>query len=143
MKHLFIILTATLFFLVSCGDNQPGKQPNTPKKIAQREGIQWGEIHFKPLEEDGYEDYQKLPWDEEGEWHWYMGVGGAAGYVAWADLGFFGAAGRVGIEYDFTFPMQISIDYRPVIGVAFNGAGAGCYWDLWGAALGLSIRYKF
>ena len=84
-----------------------------------------------------------VPWDEEGEWHWYMGVGGAAGYVAWADLGFFGAAGRVGIEYDFTFPMQISIDYRPVIGVAFNGAGAGCYWDLWGAALGLSIRYKF
>ena len=56
MKHLFIILTATLFFLVSCGDNQPKKQPNTPKKIAQREGIQWGEIHFKPLEEDGYED---------------------------------------------------------------------------------------
>ena len=56
MKHLFIILTATLFLLVSCGDNQPKKQPNTPKKIAQREGIQWGEIHFKPLEEDGYED---------------------------------------------------------------------------------------
>ena len=83
-----------------------------------------------------------IPWDEDGEWHWYMGVGGAVGYIA-GNAGFVGAAGRVGIEYDFKFPLQISIDYRPVIGAAFSSGYAGCYWDLWGAALGLGLRYKF
>ena len=83
-----------------------------------------------------------VPWNEKGEWHWYMGVGGAVGYIA-GNAGFVGAAGRVGIEYDFKFPLQISIDYRPVIGAAFSSGYAGCYWDLWGAALGLGLRYKF
>ena len=56
MKHLLCLLTVSLIFLASCGEKQPGKPTNAPMKIAQREGIQWGEIHFKPLEEDGYED---------------------------------------------------------------------------------------
>ena len=88
-----------------------------------------------------------VPWNEKGEWHWYMGVGGAGGYL-FDNAGFVGAAGRIGIEYDFWFPLQLAIDYRPVVGayLSDNGAGgvaSGCYWDLWTAALGFSIRYKF
>ena len=83
-----------------------------------------------------------FPWDHKGEWHWYMGVGGNAGYNIWG-YGLLGAAGRVGVEYDFWFPLQLSIDYRPVIGAAFGSGMAGCYWDLWNAAFGLGVRYKF
>ena len=90
-----------------------------------------------------------VPWNEKGEWHWYMGVGGA---VRWSwqvmDAGFIGASGRFGIEYDFWFPLQLSIDFRPTLGVAmFNngsgGIGAGFGYDVYAGGLGLGIRYKF
>lgn len=81
-----------------------------------------------------------VPWNEKGEWHWYMGVGGAGGYIL-NNAGFVGAAGRFGIEYDFWFPMQLSLDYRPTLGAALYDGGAGFYWDVWGISLG--IRYKF
>ena len=85
-----------------------------------------------------------VPWNEKGEWHWYLGVGGAGGWsVDIQQAGFIGAAGRCGIEYDFWFPLQLSIDYRPVVGALVYEGGANCYWDLWMAALGLSVRYKF
>ena len=89
-----------------------------------------------------------VPWNEKGEWHWYMGVGGA---VQWSwyytNAAFIGAAGRFGIEYDFWFPLQISIDWRPTLGVNLAGTGsgvaAGFGYDLYCGGLGLGIRYKF
>ena len=54
MKRLLTILTVSLFILASCGEKQPGKPTNTPVKIAQREVIQWGEIHFIPSDEYDY-----------------------------------------------------------------------------------------
>ncbi len=89
-----------------------------------------------------------VPWNEKGEWHWYMGVGGAAQW-SWyyMNAGFVGACGRFGIEYDFWFPLQISIDWRPTLGVnLFNtnqGMRAGFGYDLYCGGLGLGIRYKF
>ena len=87
-----------------------------------------------------------VPWNEKGEWHWYMGVGGAF-QTTWTSpgAGFVGAAGRFGIEYDFWFPLQLSIDFRPTLGVAFgyNGGGAAFGYDVYGAGLGLGVRYKF
>lgn len=100
-----------------------------------------------------------VPWNEKGEWHWYMGVGAAGGYGwygyataggitagAGANWGFAGAAGRVGIEYDFWFPLQLSLDWRPTLGASLwdNGSGgvnSGLYWEMTGIALG--VRYKF
>ena len=93
-----------------------------------------------------------VPWDKRGEWHWYMGVGGSGGFVfpykmkdgtavpgAW----YAGAAGHIGIEYDFWFPFQLSLDWRPSIGVASsNGAYGFNIPGLWGG-LQLGIRYKF
>ena len=46
MRRLFYILIVSLFFWASCGEN-PAK-----KTIPQREGIQWGEIHFGTLDEN-------------------------------------------------------------------------------------------
>ncbi len=101
-----------------------------------------------------------FPWDHKGEWHWYLGVGGAGGYGWYGyaynktagsvgganNWGFVGAAGRAGVEYDFWFPLQLSIDYRPTLGVGLiddnnGGAMAGFYWDIF--SLALSARYKF
>lgn len=90
-----------------------------------------------------------VPWNEKGEWHWYMGVGGAIQTWGWGfNNGFIGAAGRFGIEYDFWFPMQISIDWRPTLGVVLAGNGSGGVgaafgYDLYCGGLGLGIRYKF
>lgn len=53
MKHFFYLIIISLFFLASCGENQSGKQNNAPIKIAQREGIQWGEFLFGEPDEYG------------------------------------------------------------------------------------------
>jgi len=106
-----------------------------------------------------------FPWEHKGEWHWYMGVGAAAGY-GWGggalgiraggaynsysvtgtqNWGFVGAAGRIGVEYDFWFPLQLSVDYRPVIGLGMidmkSKTQMACHWDVYDIAL--SVRYKF
>lgn len=101
----------------------------------------------------------KFPWEHKGEWHWYMGVGAAGGYgwkaYTWVgngtyagsqDWGFIGAAGRVGVEYDFWFPLQLSVDFRPTLGCGMfangnGGAIAGLYWEMTSIAVG--VRYKF
>ena len=97
----------------------------------------------------------------KGEWHWYLGVGAAGGYgwYGWAydrgtgihvggdgNWGFVGAAGRAGVEYDFWFPLQLSLDFRPTLGAGLvddlnGGARAGLYYDMFGLCLG--VRYKF
>jgi len=88
-----------------------------------------------------------VPWSKRGEWHWYAGVG-ASLRTTWSSpgAGFVGVAGRIGIEYDFWFPLQLSLDYRPTIGVAFpysGGESPVVGYDLYGAGIGLGIRYKF
>lgn len=79
-----------------------------------------------------------------GEWNWYAGAGAGVS-AGWNSFGV-GVAGRIGVEYMFDFPLQLSVDYRPVIGpqifytggVGFNAVG------LYGSgAFGLSARYIF
>lgn len=96
-----------------------------------------------------------IPWQNKGEWHWYLGVGAAGGY-GWRgynslgkfdlDWGFVGAAGRGGVEYDFWFPLQLSIDFRPTLGVSItekmvDAPQVGLYWEM--TCLALGVRYKF
>ena len=88
-----------------------------------------------------------VPWDNKGEWHWYMGVGGAVCAVFGANVGYVGVAGHIGIEYDFWFPFQLSLDWRPVIGVGIasaNGAtGVGFNTGGLYEGITLGVRYKF
>ena len=88
-----------------------------------------------------------VPWNDKGEWHWYMGVGGAGGYFFGTQSGYVGVAGHIGLEYDFWFPFQLSIDWRPVIGVGLVGGngGLGVGFNTGGLYEGLTIgvRYKF
>ena len=89
-----------------------------------------------------------VPWQYKGSWNWYLGVGAAGGFyglfndVDWKGA-YVGVAGQVGIAYDFWFPLQLSLDYRPNIGVGFweNGAGfngGGLY-----SGISLGVRYRF
>ena len=84
-----------------------------------------------------------VPWNNKGEWHWYMGVGGAGGMYSFADTWWYaGVAGHIGIEYDFWFPFQLYLDWRPSFGVSnWNGKMGFDLNGLYGIQLG--IRYKF
>ena len=87
-----------------------------------------------------------VPWDQKGEWHWYMGVGGAGGVYNFTSpvIGYVGAAGHIGIEYDFWFPFQLSLDWRPVIGVGVvSGGGVGFNTGGLYEGITLGVRYKF
>ena len=76
-----------------------------------------------------------------------MGVGGSGGFVfptndvkGWW---YAGVAGHIGIEYDFWFPFQLSLDWRPSLGVGTNGGNLGFNVPgLWGG-IQLGVRYKF
>jgi hypothetical protein len=60
----------------------------------------------------------------------------------------------VGLEWNFKFPLQLFIEYRPLIGPRlyqtydFNyiskGVGVNFYYDgLWATAFAIGVRYKF
>ena len=86
-----------------------------------------------------------IPWDEKGSWNWYAGVGAAAGFYGFNEIwGFGGVAGRIGIEYNFWFPMQLSLDWRPTIGVygAYGSAAFNTH-GLYEGAIALGARYIF
>lgn len=109
-------------------------------------------------------------WEHKGEWNWYMGVGAGTGvsfrgntYIngerLFESISYIGVAARVGVEYNFWFPLQLSVDYRPVFGPGFHTSRIGgersthTYFygsgqidnnaAVWVAALALSVRYKF
>lgn len=90
-------------------------------------------------------------WNIEGGFNWYAGVGGGLGtwefddddIPDWADGDddsgvFIFAAGDIGIEYNFDFPLQLSLDFRPELyfGDEFRE-------DDFGADIALGIRFKF
>ena len=75
-----------------------------------------------------------------------MGVGGSGGFVfptndvkGWW---YAGVAGHIGIEYDFWFPFQLSLDWRPSLGVANTNGIEFNHRGLWGG-IQLGVRYKF
>ncbi|PQJ82596.1 hypothetical protein [Polaribacter glomeratus] len=72
-------------------------------------------------------------WDLEERFNWYAGFG--AGLVSDVDLAIF-AAGVIGIEYNFSAPILLSLDYRPeiVIGGGSNNINSN---------FGLGVRYQF
>ena len=83
-----------------------------------------------------------IPWDNKGEWHWQMGVGAGAGIYGFKDPSVYvGAAGHIGVEYDFWFPFQLSIDWRPNIGVTIKDGAGFNSWGLCIASIG--VRYHF
>ncbi|WP_395050224.1 hypothetical protein [Flavobacterium sp.] len=85
-------------------------------------------------------------WNIDGGFNWYAGVGGGIGSWRYdnnngvTDNGSFAfAAGDVGIEYNFDFPLQLSLDVRPELYFASNS-----YVDNnFGPDVALGVRYRF
>lgn len=74
-----------------------------------------------------------------------MGVGAGASYYFsnWLNVG---VAGRIGVEYDFWFPLQLSFDWRPIIGPGIDLDDNTAYFGgegLYAGAICLGVRYKF
>ena len=78
-------------------------------------------------------------WTDRGEWGFYAGPGASVG-LGLGDVNYLtlGAAGMVGLEYTFWFPLQLSLDIRPMINVTNlkTNPVSGFYPTL-------GIRYKF
>lgn len=83
----------------------------------------------------------------EGDFNWYYGAGAGLGSVDFPktpenlDVGglFIFAAGNVGIEYNFDFPIVVSLDFRPEIGlIGYDGFSDSFDFDI-----GLGVRYQF
>ena len=88
-----------------------------------------------------------IPWRYKGRWDWEMGVGAGAGvYFPPYLLGYAGAAGHVGVSYDFWFPLQLSVDWRPVLGVEFGDRGdyaPVCFYTRGFYGVTIGVRYRF
>jgi len=88
-----------------------------------------------------------VPWNEKGSWNWYLGVGAAGGcyglFTNAYNSAYVGVAGHVGIAYDFWFPLQLSVDYRPNIGVWFHENGVGFNGGGLYSGITLGVRYRF
>jgi len=85
-------------------------------------------------------------WNIDGGFNWYAGVGATLGSFSYDDdffddddrSDFFvNAAGTVGIEYNFDFPLLISLDVRPEIGILND------FRDDLDLDIALGIRYQF
>ena len=78
-------------------------------------------------------------WTSQGEWGFYAGPGVAVG-LGLGEASYFSlaVAGMVGLEYTFNFPLQLSLDVRPQIGLGFGGHGLH-----WGLMPALGVRYRF
>ena len=77
-------------------------------------------------------------WTDRGEWGFYAGPGATVGLGLGDNAHFnLAAAGMVGLEYSFWFPLQLSIDFRQHIGFGF---GHVLYFP---SSIGLGVRYRF
>lgn len=86
-------------------------------------------------------------WNIDGGFNWYAGAGAGLASVSFDDDDFpdgfqneseifLFAAGTVGIEYNFDFPLLLSLDVRPEFGF-------GDFRDDLGLDFALGIRYQF
>ncbi len=85
----------------------------------------------------------QIPWNNKGEWHWSLGVGAGAGYWWLYNWAYAGVVGHCGVAYDFWFPLELSVDYRPNIGAYFGDGFAGFYGYGLYTGVTIGVRYKF
>lgn len=85
-------------------------------------------------------------WTNKGEWYFYGGAGIGGGYSNYSSdpsYGFIGLAGQLGLEYQFDFPLALSLDIRPVIGPKFGDGGG--FYNQWAYMFipCVGVRYLF
>lgn len=82
-------------------------------------------------------------WNIQGGFHWYAGFGASVGswkheYGNFKDSGAIVALdGNIGVEYNFDFPLQVFVDFRPEIYLT------DYHDNNFGPDFGLGARFKF
>lgn len=164
-KYVFLILVAIAFGYegsaqdiaknaigLRLGDNDGfGPEINYQRGIGDNNRLELGfawhdHKHHDAMKLTGI--YQWV-WNIDGGFNWYVGPGAGLGiatydkgyyydgpYYGKRDSDFYGfVTGTVGIEYNFDFPLLISVDARPQFNLGYN--------DDLGIDVGLSARYQF
>lgn len=96
--------------------------------------------HFDAFKLSGL--YQWV-WNITEGFNWYAGIGAGVGSWSWNDNNgiddglFLNLDGDVGIEYNFDFPLLLSLDVRPEFGIIGN------YGDDADFDIALGVRYQF
>ena len=91
-------------------------------------------------------------WNIDGGFNWYAGVGAGIGSFnnrnnvtnnyGYAEHGAFGlVAGDIGIEYNFDFPLQLAVDFRPEIG--FGDYYKNNDLGVFGPDIAVAARWRF
>lgn len=78
-------------------------------------------------------------WELDGSFNWYAGAGGGISFLSatgYSDNNIV-VAGNIGIEYNFEFPLFISLDARPEVYIGNNLNRS------FGPDIALSLRYQF
>lgn len=82
-------------------------------------------------------------WTPKGTWELYAGPGIALGTHFNNIPFYFGLCGQVGLSYTFWFPLQLSVDLKPVIGFQ-TGPNSGFYLPgMYGFIPTIGVRYRF
>ena len=81
-------------------------------------------------------------WTSRGDWGFYAGPGAAVGFDFKSETAGLNVAavGQIGLEYTFWFPLQLSVDIRPQLGVHI---GKGDPFHVSGFYPTIAARYRF
>lgn len=156
MKRIFFALICLMFSLTGSAQ---------PKSLGVRAGLEYQlsyehrvTTHGDFIEMDlGYQllgnglnvacayDFMvaRPKWTRRGEWGFYIGPAVKVGHL-WVGT-YISAGAQIGLEYNFDFPLQISLDIRPAVGVGIVNRSASLYGgeSVIGACPALSLRYCF
>lgn len=172
MKRFFILLAVLLFAVPAVSFAQPraiggrmgslGMEASYQHSTAESQFLQldlgllyWGGVGGMFTGTYNF-IFANPQWTSRGEWEWYAGPGVSLGYQGAYHVddngnlkgkGTFrtGLSGTVGLSYTFDFGLQLSADFRPIIGIGADSDGV----HFWGSGLytgfipAVSVRYAF
>lgn len=163
-KILFTIVTVVAFAVAShaqeisknaigvrLGDGYGfGAEVNYQRGLSERNRLELGLSARNSVRKSKHTSAVKLigiyqwVWNVDGGFNWYAGPGAGVGHIVFDEDDFDSrsnevfafAAGDIGVEYSFDFPLLISVDFRPELG--FGDYRNDVVFDI-----GISARYQF
>tara|TARA_R110001632_G_scaffold189241_2_gene309781 strand:- start:708 stop:1178 length:471 start_codon:yes stop_codon:yes gene_type:complete len=156
MKNLLLAIAASFMFILSANAQEISKNA-LGLRLGDNDGF-GGEVSYQRYLSDNNRLEFDLGWRDsknydafklvglyqwvmpiDTNFNWYVGAGGGIGSFDGKDVDgtFVLVAGDIGIEYNFDFPLLISLDFRPELG--FNDD----YSDDVDFDIALGLRYQF
>jgi len=158
MKNLFLVIITFISFSVisnaqDISENAIGLRIGDSDGLGAEISYQRGLSDNNRLEFDlgwrngkGFDGFKltglyQWVWNIDNGFNWYAGAGGGIGSYSFDNKAIDGetflfVAGDIGIEYNFDFPLLLSLDFRPELG--FGDFRNDVDFDI-----ALGIRYQF